>query len=198
MFNNSFEVDRVLMALGEQISTLTPEHFNLVVCGGSALNALGLIRRTTKDVDVLAILHHDRQGEMHIKSASPLPSILLQAAERVGRDFGLPPDWLNAGPTLAITQGMPKDWLERLEVRLYGDALAVHFLSRYDQIHFKLYAAVDQSGKHYQDLLALQPTSAELEASARWTLTQDVSEPFKDQLKKMLIALGVPDVAQRL
>jgi hypothetical protein len=198
MLDNSHEVDRVLSALGEQLSTLGPERFDLAVCGGSALNALGLIRRTTKDVDVLAILHQDRQGGLRPKSALPLPAILLQAAERVGRDFGLPPDWLNSGPTLALTQGMPKGWLERLEVRLYGDALAVHFLSRYDQIHFKLYAAVDQSGKHYQDLLALHPTPTELEASARWTLTQDVSEPFKDQLKKMLTAMGVNDVARRL
>jgi len=31
----------------------------IVVCGGAALNAMGLVQRVTSDVDVLGILEHD-------------------------------------------------------------------------------------------------------------------------------------------
>jgi hypothetical protein len=71
-------------------------------------------------------------------------------------------------------------------------------MGRYDQIHFKLYAAVDQgAGKHLDDLLALKPTSDELENAARWTMTHDVSEGFKQNLKSLLNYLGFKDVAER-
>jgi hypothetical protein len=50
----------------------------------------------------------------------------------------------------------------------------VHFASRFDQIHFKLYAAVDQgAGRHEADLRALGPTTDQLLTVARWTRLQD-------------------------
>ena len=62
-------------------------------------------------------------------------------------------------------------------------ALTVHFASRIDQIHFKLYAMVDQgAGKHEADLRALAPTTAELLEAARWTRTHDPSEGFREEL----------------
>jgi hypothetical protein len=57
---------------------------------------------------------------------------------------------------------------------------------------------VDQGGKHLEDLVALKPTATELEAAARWSMTHDVSEPYKEQLKKMLMDMGHSDVADRL
>jgi hypothetical protein len=198
MFDNRGEVDRILRALSEQIAALTPERFDLVVCGGSALNALGLVRRTTRDVDVLAFLEVDRKGGLRPHAAKPFPKVLIDAAAKVARDFRLPADWLNPGPTSALELGLPKGLLRRLETHDYGDALTIRFLSRYDQIHFKLYAAVDQGGKHLEDLVALKPTATELEAAARWSMTHDVSEPYKEQLKKMLMDMGHSDVADRL
>ena len=66
------------------------------------------------------------------------------------------------------TSGCPAGFVDRLERRRYGDVLAVHFASRLDQIHFKLYALVDQgSGKHEQDLRALRPTASELLQAAQ-------------------------------
>jgi hypothetical protein len=52
------------------------------VVGGSALLALGLISRATRDVDVLAIV----DGE-ELTSAQPLPAALVGAAQTVARDF---------------------------------------------------------------------------------------------------------------
>jgi hypothetical protein len=72
----------------------------------------------------------------------------------------------------------------------------VHLASRYDQIHFKLYAMVDQgAGKHEADLRDLQPTRDELLAAARWTRTHDPSQGFREQLLAALAYLGVDDVS---
>ena len=47
-------IDRIFKALDRQIGVHSGIPFSIVVCGGTALAALGLIRRTTKDVDVLS------------------------------------------------------------------------------------------------------------------------------------------------
>jgi hypothetical protein len=44
-----------LAALGDQLERTTTDEIAIVVCGGSALQVLGLVERTTRDVDVLAI-----------------------------------------------------------------------------------------------------------------------------------------------
>jgi hypothetical protein len=69
--NESLEV--LLCALGEQLGALG-SHVEIVVIGGSALTALGLVRRATRDVDILAIAD---KGELHL--AEPLPDALLSA-----------------------------------------------------------------------------------------------------------------------
>jgi hypothetical protein len=57
---------------------------------------------------------------------------------------------------------------------------------------------VDQGGKHYQDLIALNPTAEELESAARWSMTHDVSEGYRNALKDMLIEMGYKNVADRI
>ncbi|MBA3420299.1 MAG: hypothetical protein H0U12_00080 [Thermoleophilaceae bacterium] len=82
-----------------------------------------------------------------------------------------------------------------LEERRYGPALTVHFASRFDQIHFKLYALVDQGpGQHESDLRHLRPSEQELIAAARWTRTHDPSPGFRDGLERVLRHLGVERV----
>lgn len=181
--------DRLLSALGEQLAALG-ERFELVVVGGSGLLALGLIERSTRDVDILAL----RSGD-ELNSAKPLPANLEAARDRVARDFSLPADWLNAGPTDLLEFGLPEGFIDRLERRDYGDALTVYLASRYDQIHFKLYALVDQGpGKHEDDLRVLSPTEAELVAAARWSRSHDPSEGYTQVLREVLSHLGVDDV----
>ena len=46
-------INKIFTALDRQIGVHSGLPFSIVVCGGTALAALGLIRRTTKDVDVL-------------------------------------------------------------------------------------------------------------------------------------------------
>jgi hypothetical protein len=147
--------DDLLGALGEQLAAQR-ECFTIAVVGGSALLALELISRATRDVDVLAIVDGDE-----FTSAQPLPAALVDAAQTVARDFGLSKDWLNPGPTSLLDLGLPEGFFERAQHRHYGPGLEVLFASRVDQIHLKLYATVDQgAGKHLNDLQALAPNRA--------------------------------------
>jgi hypothetical protein len=184
------KADLLLSALGEQLAA-RGERFELVIIGGSALLALGLIDRTTRDVDIVAL----RIGE-DLEEAKPLPAGLQAARNLVARDFSLPPEWLNPGPTDLLRFGLPDGFVDRLRRRDYGESLVFHLASRYDQIHFKLYAAVDQGpGKHEADLRALEPSADELVAAARWSQTQDPSEGYNQVLRSALAALGVDDAA---
>jgi hypothetical protein len=50
-------LDAILTLLNDRLALVFPEaRWNLVVCGGTALNALNLVSRTTKDVDVIGVL----------------------------------------------------------------------------------------------------------------------------------------------
>ena len=184
------QTDRLFWALGEQLAT-RGARVEFVVIGGSGLLALGLISRPTGDVDVVALL----SGGL-LTEPRPLPTTVIEARNQVARDFNLPEDWLNAAPAALLDFGLPEGFLDRLERRDYGDALTVHLASRYDQIHFKLYAMVDQgAGKHEADLRALEPTRDELLAAAAWTRMHDPSEGFREQLVAALAYLGVDDVS---
>jgi hypothetical protein len=180
--------DRVLSALGEQLG-LVGEHYDLVVIGGSALLALGLVSRSTQDVDVVALAANDE-----LMPAEPLPAPLSEACGRVARDFDLPPDWLNSEPAGMLRLGLPEGFYNRLDRREYGPYLTVRFASRLDQVHFKLYALADRGGgKHEADLRALKPTRDELIAAARWSRTHDPSEAHREILTEALAYLGVMD-----
>lgn len=199
MFQNKTEIERVLSALGEQLDAVSASIPELVVCGGSALNILKLVRRTTKDVDIVAFAEENSEGKANLRRAEPFPPELVEASKKVARDFNLPDRWLNPGPTSAVDFGLPEGLMDRVETKRFGKTLRIHFLSRYDQICFKLYAAVDQGvGKHYNDLLALEPTGKELEEAARWSMTHDVSETYRQLVKDLLNKMEHDDIAKRL
>ena len=181
--------DRLLTALGEQLSLVGSE-YDLIVIGGSALLALGLVSRPTQDVDVVALA-----GGAEFDEASPLPQPLTEARDRVARDFDLPTDWLNSEAARDMLRlGLPDGFAARLTRREYGRSLTVRYASRIDQIHFKLHAAVDRSGgKHFADLQALEPASDELVAAAQWARTHDPSDGFLSVLTEVLAYFGVHD-----
>jgi hypothetical protein len=49
-----------------------------------------------------------------------------------------------------------------------------------------------------KDLLALQPTEAEILAAARWVLTQDAGEVFPQIVRNTLTTLGYGNLAELL
>src|SRR5262249_2704274 len=85
------QLGAILAALAEQLHDLQAQT-EIVVIGGSALLALGLVQRTTTDVDVVALAEGGT-----LNPADPLPPLLEQARARVARDFDLQPDWINSG-----------------------------------------------------------------------------------------------------
>lgn len=178
--------NELLSALAQQLEARGETH-TIVVIGGSALISLELVSRATRDVDVVALL-----ADQELVSAKPFPEGIVAAAGRVADDFGLPATWLNNGPTDLLDFGLPGGFLERATVRSYGPGLQVLFASRLDQIHLKLYAAVDQEGgQHLTDLQALQPTNEELLAAAAWSETHDPSPGYREMLDKALAYFGV-------
>lgn len=188
-------IEHALSLLAEKLEADQSGPLALVVCGGASLVALGLVSRATRDVDVLALRHE--QGKL--VAASPLPEALSRAVEEIAGQLDLYPQWLNGEPTGLLEWGLPEGLGERLVRREYGRALTVWFVGRWDQIHFKLFAAADTGpGRHLNDLLALRPTEAELLAAARWALTQDASEGFAWVLKDMLRQMGHEHLAGQL
>ena len=197
MVIHSTNLEEIFRALDRQIGAQGGHPLGLVICGGSALAALGLLNRTTKDVDVLRTAVQ-KAGRISVRRIREFPPWLASAAQKVARDFELPAEWLNLGPAGQIDSGLPEAFQGRLTFKEYGEYLTVYFTSRFDQIHFKLYAAVDRDDYHVQDLFGLDPTDTELERAAQWVLTQDVSEAFRTSLKEFLRLNGRADVAKRI
>ncbi len=188
-------LEEALALLAELTRNQPPQHY--VVCGGSSLLALGLIRRTaTRDVDVLARVEADG-----LVTANPLPDWLVKAADQVQADLGLLDKWFNTGPSddSFFRFGFPAGMADRLQTRDYGPSLRISYTSRYDQVFFKLYATADtDQGRHYRDLQDLKPTAEELLAAARWTRTQDPSEGFLYVLSNVLTSLGHESLIKHL
>ena len=181
-------LDRVLQALGDVLEArgLT---YELVVVGGSSLLLLGLLERPTRDLDALAII----EDGAYVR-AEPFPLPLAQAVASVGRAFRLSEDWLNPGPTDLLRFGLPEGFRERTTLRRFG-ALTLHIAGRFDQVCFKLYAAVDQGprSRHLQDLDELGPDRDELLTAARWSITYDPSPGYRSVLVETLRRLGLED-----
>ncbi len=191
-------LDAVFKLLEARLARNEAPAVGIVVCGGAAMIATGLLSRTTTDVDIVALLD-DSRG---LVAPVPLPDFLLQAADEVAATMRLPDNWLNNGPSHdaggLFQMGLPEGFQERLHAHPYGDRLTVHFIDRIDQVHFKLYAAVDRGGYHISDLEALRPSTGELTQAARWACTHDVSAGFRMLLKNLLEALDHGKAAEKI
>lgn len=187
---DSATLEQALEVLGEVLAD-RGHYYEVVAIGGGSLLLLDQIARTTKDLDLVALVKDDQ-----FISANPLPVNLFHAAEEVGRALELGEGWLNMGPTSLLEMGLPKGFKMRMHTRHYG-GLTIHLAGRFDQICFKLYAAVDQGpqSKHFVDLKSLQPTHNELQIAKDWCMTHDVSEAFAEELNSALSALGIRDDA---
>ena len=154
--------------------------------GGASLSLLGLIPRTTRDVDVIAQVQEDGAKDQLVPP-EPLPEPLVRAIRTVARDFGLPLDWMNTDVALQWHAGLPPGLEEGLTWRRY-DALRVGLVGRGSLIALKLFAAVDggPEGVHFQDLMALQATDDELAEASTWVRTQDASGVFEQMVGEVI------------
>lgn len=182
------DIEQALEALGEVLEAQdTP--VAIVVVGGAAMILDGHVTRTTRDVDVIAI--GEPAGPPDDRAIGPpdeLPQAFWEAVARVARDLDLSADWLNTIVGRQWETGLPPGFQERIRWRRLG-GLWLGTASRYDLIILKLYAAADSEGPqsvHFQDLLALDPTEAELQKAKQWVLTQDTSKGFAKILDQVI------------
>lgn len=173
----------------------------LVVCGGSALNVLNIARRTTRDVDVLAIVVEDQSGQ-NLQIGRPLPPKFTELVARVGLDLGLETDWLNPGPIDVLDiYGVPEGMTERWLKREYGPSLDIYFIHRLDQIHLKVLAAADPKAqpRHMEDLRQrLKPSAEELQAAVNWLLARETSSWFRGRVRHVTAELGYDHIAANI
>ncbi len=190
------KLEDALTLLGDRLRLAGLPPQELIICGGTSLIARGFASRTTQDVDLLA----RRTPGTEFVSARELPPEFQEAAARVATDLGLPANWINSGPVDLFEIGVPEGFLGRLASKNYGH-LTAWYIGRIDQIHFKLYAAVDRGpgpSRHLNDLLALNPDADELLAAARWAMTHDVSPGFRELARQLLKAIHHDSVADQL
>ena len=201
------ELEDALHAVGELLRA-EDATASIIVVGGASLSLLGLVPRTTRDVDVIArVRETEPDAELnaepgsampgHLVPPEPLPEPLVRAIRTVARDFGLPADWMNTDVALQWHSGLPPGLEEELTWRRY-EALSVGLVGRRALISLKLFAAVDggPGGVHFQDLVALRPTDGELSEAAVWVRTQDASRVFL-QMVGEVVALAKERRANR-
>lgn len=199
MLNVSFspgDLHRYLGRLGDELAGARAEASVLVV-GGAALALRGDTARETVDVDVLAEV---RNGLLTLPR--PFSPALQAAIGRVAESFPneLDAEWMNA----AVARDWERRWpgglppgLDAAEWRVYG-ALSVGLAGRETLVPMKLHAVLDRGTvptfdadgrvtgatvdltgydrRHLDDLAALAPTDAELDAAAAWVCGQDTGD----------------------
>jgi len=149
----------------------------------------GLNSRPTRGVDIVAFV-----ADGSLTKPARIPDPLARAAAATALELGLEPEWLNLGPTDLLDAGLPNGFFERCTLERFG-GLTAFVADRFDLVHFKTFAAVDQgpTSKHYADLRDLSPSHAELLSAARWCRTQDPSDAFAAELVELLATFGVSD-----
>lgn len=193
-------IDKIFKALNDQIGIHNGHLYSLVICGCTALIARGLADRKTKDIDVL--------GEVSLIDGSPVikrihrfPSWFTASVNAVYIDLKMPDNWFNAGPSIQVDYGLPEGIESRLEKKSYGDFLNIYYISRIDQIHFKLNHSLCIGGIGYQvdDLIKLNPTQDEIIQACTWLLDQYKSENIKKSLLDFLERAGLlPGISDKI
>lgn len=200
-FERPEQIDGALQRLGKRLTYDYADPIALVICGGSALNVLNIAYRTTKDVDVLAVVDETENG-VKLRHDRVLPEFFRRNVASVGRDLGLDEDWLNMGPKDVIAvYGPPKGMMDRLNRREYGPCLTVYFVSRLDQVHFKVLAAADPKAQphHLEDLVErIKPLEDEVRAAVNWLMNRETSSWFRGRVKYVVETLGYDSISNEI
>lgn len=160
----------------------------VVVVGGAALSLLGVISRSTSDVDILAWQESPDAGL--VPPPTPLPPALARAVAAVRTELGLVEDWFDLRVASEWQLGLPAGFLDRVQWRTYGRGLVVGLAGRQDLVSLKLVAAADgQHARHERDLIMLAPTDDELAVAIAeshrtnnetlWPFVEDVAERLR-------------------
>lgn len=181
---NAKTLEALFSAVGDHLQA-SKQTAAIVVVGGAAMSLRGWVRRSTQDVDVIAMA---RTSGATVTLVPPdFPDELRSAVARVARDFNLAADWLNSVVGAQWRTGIPQDADQDIEWREYG-GLRVGLAGRLTLITLKLFAAVDHGPRsvHVQDLIALAPTDHELSKAGEWVVEQDVGPGFAAMVSEVI------------
>lgn len=194
------QIRRLLSELNDALILEGAEPVQWVICGGTALGLLGLLSRTTRDVDVLG---ERAAGGIEV-IATDFPEGAKRAIQRVAdahRELQAPgPPWVNCGPARILELGLPDGFAGRLTELRMGERLTLHVPSRTDLVALKLFAAADDLGPrqavHSADLRAIDPSAQEIESAIRWIEgLPDPHHRIRVALKSIVEELGHDDLA---
>lgn len=175
-----------LSLLGEILEARGGSPHWFIVCGGSALQAQGIILRATKDVDIFA----SRDEFTGVEPAYPLGKDICDAIGMVSRQLNLPPDWLNAATSFfqLPLNDYPEYFWEDLKDEEYGTHLKISYLSRKGLTTLKILAALQRDEpRDIEDLLALAPSEHDTMQAIDWCLATSVELPHGSAKIQLLL-----------
>jgi len=144
--------------LDERLFKKKIDPIELRICGGAALCLWGLSTRMTRDIDVIHPIMDDE---------------VLEIARIVAKELSIPEGWINNGP-------------KSLDRDLEGKVISIFVLGRTDFIATKLFALCDRDESDLSDLIALNPSKAEIINLTPWLLERDASDLWVDRVKSQL------------
>jgi hypothetical protein len=153
----------------------------VLCCGASALCVLGLLSRSTMDVDVLGVVVRD----LDLEPCEVFPGEMERAIANAGLELGLDEDWFNGSASRLLERGVPEGTLERslAHRRSFGPCLTIRFLDPVDGV------------RHLKDLEEISPDAGEISHALRWIRGWVSSDAFRSKLKAMVEGLGFVDLA---
>ena len=188
------EIERALTVLGRRMALDGAPDMEVLCCGASALCVLGLLSRSTMDVDVLGVVVSDRD----LDPCEVFPVEMERAITNAGLELGLADDWFNGSASRLLERGVPVGTLERslTHRRTFGPCLTVRFLDRRDQVALKLFAAMDPVDgiRHLKDLEEILPEAEEISHALEWMGRWESSAAFRAKLKAIVTGLGFEDL----
>ncbi|MBF0106275.1 MAG: hypothetical protein HQM16_13225 [Deltaproteobacteria bacterium] len=186
-----------MQALSDTYAALDGPELSVYVCGGAGLLFLKLIDRPTQDIDLLG--------------PPDIPDQFWRAAALTAKNFGLPVDWINTSPSFLWKMGLPDGFYDRCKIFKLKERLShlkIFLSSRLDQIHFKLFAAIDElqfnlsqygiTSHHLEDLKKLNPKKNEIKLACDWCLKQEYQQDIKKTLTDLLNQEGWGHVIRKV
>jgi len=183
--------------LSELLASRHEKPLWIVVCGGAALQARGIIQRATKDVDIFAA----RDEFSGIEPAYPLSGSVKQAIKQVADLLALPQNWLNASTSfllLPLEEYPTYFWADFMDEE-YGTHLKISYLSREGLITLKVLAAIQRDApRDAEDLIALQPSEKDTIEALDWCIATTVElSSAQPKIKAILTLLNYESLIER-
>jgi hypothetical protein len=118
-FTGKSGIEEALRRLNAKMVYAELEPLELVSCGGASLNLMGLVCRSTGDVDIICAIQV-QNGRVLLSTTMTLPPRFTELVAEVGRELGIKDTWLNFGPAPLLDFGLPPGLETRLKRKGYG------------------------------------------------------------------------------